>query len=235
MANNLRALREAKGFTQEGLAAKMGTTRSQLIKLERGERQLTPKWIERAAGALDVSLGALIEEGGASTSVRAAIPKAPQTTAIPTPQPDASYPMPLEFPRRRLPVFGHAAGGLEQDGKFILNGMKVADVLCPPELEHVKDAFAVYMHGDSMRPAFRPGDTLYIDPSRPVAAGDEVLVQIKGAEDEPPYGFVKEFMRKSAKELVLLQHNPPEGEEKIITFPFDRVMTVHKVVGRLRG
>lgn len=235
MANNLRALREAKGFTQEGLAAEMGTTRSQLIKLERGERQLTPKWIERAAAALGVTLGALIEEGEAPSAPVMPKPQQPRTINAPTPQPDASYPMPVEFPRRRLPVFGHAAGGLEQDGKFILNGMKVADVLCPPELEHVKDAFAVYMHGDSMRPAFRPGDTLYIDPSRPVSAGDEVLIQIKGNEDEPPYGYVKEFMRKNAKELVLLQHNPPEGEEKIITFPADRVMTVHKVVGRLRG
>ncbi len=155
--------------------------------------------------------------------------------AAPQPQPNASYPVPVEFPRRKLPVYGHAAGGLERDGKFILNGTKVADVLCPPQLESVRDAYAVYMHGDSMLPAFRPGDTIYIDPSRPVTAGDEVLVQIKGEEGKPPFGFVKEFMRQTAKELVLLQHNPPEGQERIITFPADRVMTVHKVVGRLRG
>ncbi len=151
------------------------------------------------------------------------------------PQPDASYPVPVEFPRRKLPVYGHAAGGLERDGKFILNGTKVADVLCPPELESVREAYAVYMHGDSMRPAFRPGDTIYINPSRPVAAGDEVLVQIRGEAGEPPYGFVKEFMRQTASELVLLQHNPPEGQQKIITFPVERVLTVHKVVGSLRG
>lgn len=224
MANNLKGLRIKSGLTQDALAERMGTTKNQLVKLENGSRGLSRKWIEQAAKALGVPNSAIIDD-----QEPLAVPH------ISTPRPDASYPMPLEFPRRRLPVFGHAAGGLEQDGKFILNGMKVADVLCPPELEHVKDAFAVYMHGDSMRPAFRPGDTLYIDPSRPVTAGDEVLVQIKGEEDEPPYGFVKEFMRKSAKELVLLQHNPPEGQEKIITFPADRVMTVHKVVGRLRG
>ena len=36
MSNHLRALREKAGLSQDTLAQRMGTTRSQLVKLERG-------------------------------------------------------------------------------------------------------------------------------------------------------------------------------------------------------
>jgi transcriptional regulator with XRE-family HTH domain len=61
MANHLRALREQVGISQAELAELMGTTRSQIAKLERGERRLTEKWIDRAATALGVPPGRIIE------------------------------------------------------------------------------------------------------------------------------------------------------------------------------
>jgi transcriptional regulator with XRE-family HTH domain len=63
MANQLRALREKAGLSQDALAAKMGTTRSTYVKLERGERRLTEQWIARAAAALDVPPGRIIDIG----------------------------------------------------------------------------------------------------------------------------------------------------------------------------
>ena len=63
MANQLRALREKAGLSQDALAARMGTTRSQYVKLERGERRLTDKWIARAAEALGVPPGRIIDVG----------------------------------------------------------------------------------------------------------------------------------------------------------------------------
>jgi transcriptional regulator with XRE-family HTH domain len=61
MSNHLRELRQKAGLSQEALARLMGTTRSQLNKLERGERRLTEKWIERAAKALGVPMARIIE------------------------------------------------------------------------------------------------------------------------------------------------------------------------------
>lgn len=63
MGNHLRALREKAGLSQDALAKRMGTTRSQLVKLERGERRLTEKWIERAATALGVPMSMIIDVG----------------------------------------------------------------------------------------------------------------------------------------------------------------------------
>ena len=62
MPNALRKLRETKGMSQDALATAMGTTRSQYVKLERGERRLSQGWIERAAAALGVPPAAILGE-----------------------------------------------------------------------------------------------------------------------------------------------------------------------------
>lgn len=64
MANNLKSLRNDKGWSQEVLALKMGTSRDQLAKLEAGSRRLSDVWIARAAKALEVDPGKLVSEEG---------------------------------------------------------------------------------------------------------------------------------------------------------------------------
>src|SRR5690606_39377680 len=49
MGSKLRALREERGWTHEKAAEEMGVSRSQFIKLERGERRLTADYINQAA------------------------------------------------------------------------------------------------------------------------------------------------------------------------------------------
>jgi repressor LexA len=60
MANNLKSLREAREWSQEHLAALMGTTRNQYVKLESGKRRLSDVWIGRAAEALGVDSGEIV-------------------------------------------------------------------------------------------------------------------------------------------------------------------------------
>lgn len=54
MGNRIQELREAMGITQDDLARGAGTTKSQLGKLERGERRLSDHWAERIAPFLGV-------------------------------------------------------------------------------------------------------------------------------------------------------------------------------------
>ena len=60
MANNLKILREARGWSQDHLANLMRTTRNQYVKLEHGTRRLTNDWISRAAEALGVDPGEVV-------------------------------------------------------------------------------------------------------------------------------------------------------------------------------
>lgn len=60
MANNLRLLRSARGWSQDEAAGALQTTLSQYAKLERGDRRLSDKWIERAAEAFGVDSGDVV-------------------------------------------------------------------------------------------------------------------------------------------------------------------------------
>jgi transcriptional regulator with XRE-family HTH domain len=63
--NRIAEVRKARGISQSELAAGIGTGRSQIAKLELGERQLTPKWIERIARFLDCDPSEFVIDDGA--------------------------------------------------------------------------------------------------------------------------------------------------------------------------
>ncbi len=52
MANNLRALRESRDWSQDQAATALGTTRNQYAKLEGGSRRLSDVWISPGRGGL---------------------------------------------------------------------------------------------------------------------------------------------------------------------------------------
>jgi phage repressor protein C with HTH and peptisase S24 domain len=144
---------------------------------------------------------------------------------------------PIAAGRRRMPVLGKAVGGGSDDGRFIFNGERITEVLAPAALEHVADAYGVYMQGTSMEPRYYAGEMLHIHPHKAIRQGDFVVVQFHDGEDDgqAPLGFVKQFWSRSAKETVLRQLNPPEGEDETIRLPSARVISVHKIVGTGEG
>jgi transcriptional regulator with XRE-family HTH domain len=62
LGSNLRSLRRAKGMSQEGFADIIGIHRTYMGGLERGERNVTLKTVERIALALGVDPAALLED-----------------------------------------------------------------------------------------------------------------------------------------------------------------------------
>jgi transcriptional regulator with XRE-family HTH domain len=67
---NLRRRREAEGLSQEAFAGVLGFHRTYMGGLERGERNLTLKSLERIAERLNVDPLALLDSGSRSTSSR---------------------------------------------------------------------------------------------------------------------------------------------------------------------
>jgi hypothetical protein len=118
---------------------------------------------------------------------------------------------------RDLPVYGQPSG---RDDEYVF-----ADLLSlvprPAILVSVRDAYAVYCHADTMVPRYRPGELLYIDPIRPAAPGDDVIVQLADGT-----GFVRELVRQTARAVVCRQHNPPQEH----TYPIARVRSVHLII-----
>jgi transcriptional regulator with XRE-family HTH domain len=60
---NLRAYRKAEGASQEAFATRLGVHRTYLGGVERGERNLTLKSVERIAGVIDVHPVSLLTRG----------------------------------------------------------------------------------------------------------------------------------------------------------------------------
>ncbi len=69
MANNLRLLRDGRGWTQDEAAEALGTTRNQYAKLEGGSRRLSDKWIKLASEAYGVDPGEVVTERVGSVPV----------------------------------------------------------------------------------------------------------------------------------------------------------------------
>lgn len=67
MGNKLKSLREERGWTHEQAAEAMNISRSQFIKLERGERRLTIQYIDAAAKAFGVRSVDIIEDMAGNT------------------------------------------------------------------------------------------------------------------------------------------------------------------------
>jgi transcriptional regulator with XRE-family HTH domain len=57
----LREWRDFRGFTQDSLAAAVGTKGSVIHLLETGQRRLSDKWLRRLAGPLKTMPGAIID------------------------------------------------------------------------------------------------------------------------------------------------------------------------------
>jgi len=60
-ANNLRAWREHRELSQTELAKRIDTTQAVISLLEKGDRQLSTKWLYRLAPALGISPGFLVD------------------------------------------------------------------------------------------------------------------------------------------------------------------------------
>jgi phage repressor protein C with HTH and peptisase S24 domain len=123
-----------------------------------------------------------------------------------------------------IPIYGHAVGG--KDGEFILSGNEVSEVLAPPSLAHIPDAYAVYVVGNSMEPRYFAGETVFVNPRLPISRGAFVVAQISSAQEAVPLAYVKRFVSQDSRRLRLEQYNP----KKVLEFPISTVVTVHRIV-----
>lgn len=213
MSNFLRQWREARGLTLEQVGSAIGSDKTQISKLEKGDRKLSVQWLERLASFYGVSPGDLLKQPDAPPPA----PNVDLSTAVDVPR---VVSMPLD-----LPVYGVAIGG--PDGDFSLNGEIVDRVRRPPGLMGNSKAFAVFVRGESMEPRHYQGDLLYVDPVRPARAGDDVLVEMKPARPaEPGAAFIKQLVSYTPVRLVIRQFNPA----KDITLQTDKVLRVYKIL-----
>lgn len=127
---------------------------------------------------------------------------------------------PQDGRRNMLPLYGRVKASADYDGAVELLSDPIDYVPRPPEWGFRADAGAVVIVGECMVPIARPGHVAYYDSYPPPNAGDVVVVQLKDGT-----GLIKEYVRKTAKELVLKQY-VPEKEVVIANTDVKHLLTV---------
>lgn len=202
-ANRIREFRHQKGWSLQQLADSCGTSRAQIDKLERGERRLTVDWMLRLAEPLDCQPAELLPLAkNDDTEVNALVPA-------------------LSAVARLIPVRSAARGGHEQE-MFLADG-PIDHRPCPSFVEHVRDAYAIYVVGDSMAPMYRPGQLLYVNPHRPLTAGRGVVITKTNQAV-----LIKELVRVSNYGLIVREYQPKLREFSIA---HAEITEAHSVVG----
>jgi len=223
IGDRIRAARVAAGKTQREVAEHLGIDRVSVTQWE-GPRASGPERerLKPLADFLNTTVEYLLHANGPDP---VAPPERPRSNAR------IGGKVEYDLSAEKIPVYGQAIGG--EDGRFVLNGNKIADLLAPPALLGIRNAYAVFVVGDSMEPRYRAGETVYVHPHMPVRRGDFVVVQLKAhpLEDDSetndaPTGYVKEFVLFDDRRLKLRQFNPPRD----IEFPKSEVISVHKIV-----
>jgi phage repressor protein C with HTH and peptisase S24 domain len=211
METKLRTLRRARGLTLEQLAEAAGTSHQQILRLERGERRLTVDWMVRLAPPLGVEPKDLLPDGAAPAG---AAPSGAAAPVRPVPAPAVTATQDL------IPVRSAARGGSDQ--RMFLEDGPIDFVPRPPILRNARDAYAIYVVGDSMVPRYRAGFLLHINPYKPPRRDLGVVIYKR---DQAV--LIKEFVELTDRHLIVRQFNPACE----ITLDRAEVAEFHTVVG----
>lgn len=214
MNKRLKDLREARGWSQQEAADALGMSHSGYVKWERGDRGLSDKARSKIARVYGVSKASLEDD-----------------SAPPAPEPPANYRPPPQFlGERTLPVFSAVEGG---PGFMVVSTDAIEFVSRPWYLGEVREGYAVLVVGESMSPAYEPGDMAIVNPKLPIVRGRTYIFAAEG--DGEFKATIKRLVGHTADYWEVEQHNPPTPEQKRFKLPKAQWPRALRVVGRYEG
>ncbi|MEM1376168.1 MAG: S24 family peptidase [Pseudomonadota bacterium] len=123
---------------------------------------------------------------------------------------------------KKLPVFGLAAGSIQ--GALTMTDDPVDWVPCPPALADAREIYVLWVTGESMAPAYEPGQKIYVSKVQPIRRGDYVVVQ--ESRDGGTATSIKRFVSKNHLRVVTEQYNPAGTVE----FTSEHVREIDRVI-----
>jgi phage repressor protein C with HTH and peptisase S24 domain len=204
---------ERAGLTQADLARHLGLPPSAVSRMLRGERQM--KLLEAVQTAQ--FLGATQEEVLRHAGDADAPPAEPGRRGRP---PRVGPPLIAAARQDTMPIRSAGRGGGDQ--QMFLEDGPIGYTPRPANLAGVRDAYAIYMVGDSMEPRYIQGWLLHVNPFKPPIRGRDVVVYKKDHAV-----LIKQFVGSNDDTLVLRQLNP----EETLRIPRGDVVECHLIVG----
>jgi phage repressor protein C with HTH and peptisase S24 domain len=123
-----------------------------------------------------------------------------------------------------VPIYSAAQGG---KGHIIIDTNPIEEARPPEEIIRVRDAYGILIVGDSMVPAYRPGDVAWVNPHKPIERDTDVVLY-----HVPPHGeaeaIIKALIGFSEQEWRLRQYQPARDfTESRVDWP-----VCHRIVGK---
>lgn len=206
----IRAAREAKGLSQAALARAVGIKQQSLDSIEKGKTARS-----KHLPFLAIELGLYPDDIG--------LPKEGFA------EPNSGYvpPAQIQQPGRDFPIYSAAEGG---PGEIIRSTDPVDWYPRPSPVAHVRDAYGLFVIGESMVPEFEPGDIALVNPILPPLPGKPCIfyTELHGEAR----ATIKRFVRASATVWHVFQHNPPRGMTQEFTLSRKEWSICHRVLGK---
>lgn len=212
----LREAMKDRRVTNEAIAEKIGAHPVTVSKLLNGRMRMDEEWRAKFSAGLDLAPEILFSDAPAPPPPAAKpLEVRPAELAVP-----GMSAMPLD-----LPVMGTAAGSLLR-GAFQFEGGVIDYVRRPPALVGAKDAYALYVEGDSMLPLYPHGELIIVHPGRPPRLNDGVVVQSRSRADGDIEATLGILAARTGSEIKLQKLNP----SAVVSIKREYVDQVHKVL-----
>jgi phage repressor protein C with HTH and peptisase S24 domain len=225
IAERIRARLTALGKTARGASLEAGLGASTIRNVLEGRSQ-SPRGVTLSALArvLETSEAWILHGDAAREAPASALPVGP--TGGGNSAAARQRPAPRLFDEGdRMPVYAAAEGG---NGTMIVSVDEIDRIPRPYTLEGIAEAYGILITGESMVPAFRPGDTAWVNPRLPPIRDCEAILYQVNDRDGDAIATIKQLVGWNDREWLLQQWNPPKK------FKLDRGLwkTCHRVVGK---
>lgn len=229
LGERVRHMREQNGISQARLAEMAGTSQQAIQQIESGKTE-RPRFLHEIAQALGVTADWLRtgKDGPVATqTIRQIadylnIPASDITGEGGLPAPATGGGGTAMFGPDMVPVYGYVSGS---DGHYVaLNDGNIVEYSPRhPAQKGLKDAFKVYVLGDSMEPRYFENEIVAVHPGRLPSKGEDCVVLMHDG-----HAVVKRYCGQDENAVHVSQYNPPRD----FTISKAEIEKIFVVVGR---
>jgi phage repressor protein C with HTH and peptisase S24 domain len=218
IGKRIQEVRDLWGITQEEFGRRIGASRGAVGNWELGGG-IKRSYLQAIAQEFAIPIDWLMNGGGVYEMDRGLPSKKDRNEALyreyPPIQEDPKSdrhpaghyrPPPQFLGEQDLPVFAAVEGG---PGVMVVSTDPIEYASRPLALKHVPDSYAVLVVGDSMEPAYEPGDMVIVHPRKPAVKGKNAIF----VSDEQHGEFrasVKRLVQDTKDKWLVKQFNPPK-------------------------
>lgn len=193
---NIRALRDLHGITQEQLATKLGVTRESVVKWESGKINIRDRHVSKIVELFGVDPDDIKSDAyGLAAKEHGIVPKLPPNAIIPS-QPRKAY----------APLLGRVHAGDAQEPDIIEDNVSL-----PYEVwDAHRDGYFLQVEGGCMSKVYPEGCYIFVDPRKQPQNGSIAVVSIDGDD------YVMRRLYRGANTMILSPDSWDDGYEDIV-------------------